>query len=246
VEAIFNILKYDIISSTNDEAKNILQQKNIPDFTVITAEEQTKGRGQRNNSWHSNKSENLLLSIISFPNKINAVNQFYLSKVISLGIIDYLNTKANDFKIKWPNDIYFKDKKICGILIENTVSGSFIKNSIAGIGLNINQTQFPDFLPDAISLNLITGKKFELEYELKELLIFLKNKFNLLKPDSFFEIDNRYHENLYKIYEKSGFKDSNGIFEGTITGTLPQGNLIIKINDNKTKTYAFKEIEFII
>jgi len=245
VEGIFNILKYDIISSTNDEAKNILQQKNVPDFTVITTEEQTKGRGQRRNTWDSNKSENLLFSIICFPNKINAVNQFYLSKVISLGIIEYLNTKAKDFKIKWPNDIYYKDKKICGILIENTVSGSFIKNSIIGIGLNINQKQFPDFLPDAISLSIITKETYHLQKELNLLLRHILKNYNNLKSENFDTVDKEFHRNLYKINEITEFKDVKGKFKGSIIGTVPDGRLIIQTPTEELRYYDFKEVEFI-
>jgi len=245
VNQVFNIIKYNRLSSTNDEAKRLLLKNKISDFTIITTEEQTKGRGQRNNSWHSNKSENLLFSIISFPNKINAVNQFYLSKIISIGIIDYLNTKAKGFKIKWPNDIYYKDKKICGILIENTVSGSFIKNSIAGIGLNINQKQFPDFLPDAISLSIVTKKTYHIQKELNLLLTHIFKNYNNLKSENFDTVDKKFHNSLYKINEIADFKDVKGKFKGIIIGTMPDGKLIIQTSAGESRYYDFKEVEFI-
>ncbi len=241
----FNIIYKQSIASTNDEAKKILQTGKTEGFTILSANEQLTGRGQRQNTWHSQKGKNLTFSIITFPSFIKVSDQFYLSKVISLGIIEYLNTKGEEFKIKWPNDIYYNDKKICGILIENSISGSTIKNSVIGIGLNINQTNFPDYLPKAVSLSNINNKEYNLEKELNKLLIYIFKKYNSLKTQPYSEIDNLYHSNLYKLNALSEFKDSNGFFKGKITGTLAEGKLIIQTEANQIRCYNFKEVEFI-
>ncbi len=240
----FNILKFETLTSTNDEAKKLLKKEELPEFTVIVADEQTKGRGQRENTWNNEASKNLIISIIIKPSFLKITSQFYLSKVISLGILEYLNSKKDNFKIKWPNDIYYNDKKICGILIENSISGSTIKNSVIGIGLNINQKQFPDYLPNAISLSKIINKEYNLEEELNLLLNSIQNKYQLLINQDFTEIDKLYHKYLYRINEIANYKDVSGTFKGKITGTLPEGKLLIKTSENEIRTYDFKEVEF--
>ncbi len=245
VKNIFNILNYDKISSTNDEAKILLQKIKLPEFTIISAKEQTIGRGQRENIWFSESDRNLLISIITYTKRLKAHEQFYLSKVISLGIIEYLETKKNGFTIKWPNDIYFENKKICGILIENTLSGTKIKNSVIGIGLNINQKKFPDFLPDAISLTDITKKTYDLKKELHILLNYIFENYQNLEFENFDTIDKKYHNCMYKMNKISEFKDTNGIFKGKITGTLPEGKLIIQTSEGILQYYNFKEVEFL-
>ncbi len=245
MKTIFNILKYKTLSSTNDKAKELLQKNEAANFTVVVADVQSKGRGQRKNTWHSRAGKNLTFSIIAKPIFLPATKQFYLSKVISLGIIDYLNSRKKGFKIKWPNDIYYKDMKICGILIENSLLGSNIKNSIIGIGLNINQKKFPDYLPDAISLFNIKNKEFNLETELQILLRLIYNKYELLQKQKYTEIDSLYHKYLYLINTNSNFKDIKGKFKGKIKETLPEGKLVIETLNNEIRTYNFKEVEFV-
>lgn len=241
----YKIIYKDCVSSTNDVAKKLLHTENATDFTVISANKQLIGKGQRKNSWHSEPGKNLTISIITFPYYLKVPNQFYLSKVISLGILKYLKTKGKHFKIKWPNDIYFKDKKICGILIENSIAGSTIKNSVTGIGLNINQTVFPEDLPSATSLSLITDSEYQLNEELNNLLKYIYQFYYDLKDLDFSETDKLYHKNLYKLNKISCFKDSTGIFKGEIKGTEPQGKLIIQTVNKEIRTYGFKEVEFI-
>ncbi len=245
MKSTFNILNFEKISSTNDEAKKLLKNTNLADFTIISAKEQIRGRGQRENSWHSEYDKNLLFSIIIFPKNLKAQFQFYLSKVISFGIINYLNSKKKGFKIKWPNDIYFGEKKICGILIENSVSGTDIKNSVIGIGMNINQTKFPEYLPDAVSLTNISSKTYDLKKELYIVLNYIFNSYKDLKPENFETIDKNYLNQLYKINELSEFKDDNKTFSGIIRGTLPDGKLIIETSNSEKKFYNFKEVEFL-
>ncbi|MBR4324827.1 MAG: biotin--[Bacteroidales bacterium] len=154
-----NEIKYSIIDSTNDEAQRQLQNGIAPkeDF-VIRADFQTDGRGQRGNTWHSPNAMNLMFSLVHYPVKLEARHQFMLSQAAALSVAEYLAQKGvADVSIKWPNDIYVGMKKICGMLIENAVSGHYIRYSIIGIGININQTAFPDNLPNPTSLAIQTG-----------------------------------------------------------------------------------------
>ena len=127
------------LTSTNDQAFMLLKTINPVEGTVIYADFQKAGRGQKDNKWESEKGKNLLLSIILYPTSIRPEDQFYLSMAVSLGICDFIDSFFPGSKIKWPNDIYINDDKIAGILIENSVMGETIESTIAGIGININQ-----------------------------------------------------------------------------------------------------------
>ena len=151
-----NIIKKNQISSTNTVAIELLKKEELPEGTIIWADEQTKGRGQRGNSWESEPGTNLTISIILFPHFLKAEDQFLLSKVTSLAITDYLANRFNQVTIKWPNDIYVANDKIAGILIENSIIGSSFEYAVIGIGLNIG-----------IQTNLIchlTWKRFYVVY----------------------------------------------------------------------------------
>lgn len=238
-------IKFNETESSNDTAKALLKSGDLPHLGIVFTEYQTKGRGQRTNHWHSEKGQNLLFSIAYLPKNMQAKKQFYISKAISLGITDYLNSKQEGFCIKWPNDIFFKTKKICGILIENTISGANIKTSIIGIGLNLNQKEFPPFLPDAVSLSNITGKTYDKEKELSLLSDCIFKQIATLEANKDAEIDEKYKNSLLLINELCKFKDKKGIFTGYITDTLPDGRLIIKTSQNETRYYNFKEVEFL-
>jgi BirA family biotin operon repressor/biotin-[acetyl-CoA-carboxylase] ligase len=241
----FNIIYQDIVTSTNDELKKMAESEKLPEFSVIIANEQTEGRGQRENVWLSDYGKNLIFSFILYPEFLQIQNQFYLSKTVSIGILNYLKLKTDNISIKWPNDIYFQNKKICGILIENSISGNSIKQSIIGIGLNLNQSDFPNNLINAISLYLITGKETELKTELILLMNEIQNTFKILFNNDLELIDTFYFNHMYRFNIDSEFKDSTGIFKGKIVGTLPSGQLIIKKPDSTLITYNFKDVEFL-
>ena len=151
------------LESTNSFLKQIIHSKEVKNGTIVSTKHQTTGRGQRNNVWESERNKNILMSFVFFPNNIPAENQFIISKAVSLSILDLLLKYKKNVKIKWPNDIYIDDKKIAGILIENSLRGSEISNSIIGIGLNINQTFFSNKLPNPTSLKLETNKNYKTE-----------------------------------------------------------------------------------
>lgn len=239
---IIKIIKTD---STNNFAKKLLKSSIQAEYTCITTEEQTKGKGQRGNIWISEKGKNLLFSIIIYPNFIPVNQQFYISKAVSSAIIDVLNKITNNFKIKWPNDIYFNNKKICGILIENSLSGNKINSSIIGIGLNINQKKFPENLQNPISLCQITSKYFEKNEILNSIIYKIIEKFEKIKTENLHFLDSEYHKNLLGINKNLLFEDKSGKFFGKIIKTDKSGRLIIKKKTGEIKKYFFKEVKFL-
>jgi BirA family transcriptional regulator, biotin operon repressor / biotin---[acetyl-CoA-carboxylase] ligase len=148
--------------STNQYLQDMLKKSKMPEGTMVIADEQTEGRGQRGNHWESSTGENLTFSFIIYPDFLELTNQFMLSKIIALALFDLLIGYNENVKIKWPNDIYIGKKKIAGILLENVIKGTKISNTIVGIGLNINQKIFPEALPFASSLSLETGYDYKL------------------------------------------------------------------------------------
>ena len=138
-------------------------------LSVVAAEEQTAGRGQGTHSWHSRKGENLTFSLLFRPGNMAAGDILLITCAVTLGIRDYLLDKGVESRIKWPNDIWVGEKKICGILIENTLDKGLVRESIIGIGLNLNQDEWPEDLPNPVSVRQLTGKRYELRPELEEL-----------------------------------------------------------------------------
>ena len=136
-------------------------QESVAELTTVTAEFQTAGKGQRGNTWEAERGKNLLFSFVLYPTFLEARRQFILSQIVSLSIKEELDRWSDEITIKWPNDIYWRDKKICGILIENDLSGHFIGRSISGIGININQNEFHSDAPNPVSQKQNTGQQHE-------------------------------------------------------------------------------------
>jgi len=232
--------------STNRFAANLLKEETPEEGTVIQAAFQTAGRGQRGNSWYSSKGENLLFSIVFYPDFLFGDQQFYLSKMISVGLFRFFNSFCNDVKIKWPNDIYFQNKKIGGILIENSLQGSEISHSIVGVGLNINQQIFPDQIPNPISLFQITNKKYDLQELLQQAVHHIFRTYEELAEGNFAAINNAYIDALFRFQEIANFKTPEGeTFSGKIVDVKENGCLQIETNFRK-KLFYFKEIEFLM
>lgn len=241
----FEIIRLESVDSTNDFAKSKIEEFSVKKNFVIVAKEQTNGRGQRGNLWFSEKGKNITCSIAIFFDSFLIENQFYISKVVSISIINALSFFKSGFEIKWPNDIYFEKKKIAGILIENSISGKNLNYSIIGIGLNVNQEIFENDLEKATSLKNIISKNidpnFLFELILKEISILI----NLLEKKMFEEIDLYYFQFLmnYKILAK--YSDNSGVFKGKIIGIENSGHLIIEKQTSEIKKYDFKEIVFL-
>lgn len=238
-------LFYDKLSSTNTMSATLLKKENVPDGTIVYTGYQYSGKGQKGNKWESEEGKNLLVSIILHPAVINAESQFIISKVISLGIKDFLNQMADHVFIKWPNDIYIKDDKIAGILIENSVIRNEIEHTIAGIGININQEKFPENIPNPTSLRLVTGVEHDLEKCLMSLSKTTDHWYKQLLYDKTDQINDEYFSSLYRVGIWTEFKDINGIFEGKIIAVTDSGRLQIEDRRGRTYEYGFKEVDFL-
>ena len=238
-----NIIKLDAIDSTNSYLKKIILEKDVSDYTIVTANFQTEGKGQLGYMWESEDSKNLLCSIYKKDLGIKVEDQFVLSMLVSLSIIRTLE-KLNLPKlyIKWPNDIMSDNKKICGILVENMVKQNSIKESVIGIGLNVNQDTFKN-LPNATSIKKIKGVAFNIDELLNDLANNIKKQFidfNQSKIDLIFR---QYEDVLYRMNIPSTFKNSEGdVFNGFIKGVNNLGRLKVLLEDNLIKSYSIKDI----
>lgn len=230
--------------STNTLASELIRSGDIREGTIIYTNFQSAGKGQKGNRWESEDGRNLLFSIVLYPSAIKADEQFIISMIISLGICDFLKNRIPLCKIKWPNDIYAGDDKIAGILIENSLSGNMINNSVAGIGVNINQTNFPDHIPNPVSLKILTGIEYDLMTCLKQLAALLDIRYKQLLSEAIPGIRDEYISSLYRYNEWHEFSTGNGNFSGRIITVDDSGRLIIKQKDKIIRKFDFKEIEF--
>lgn len=237
-------LKYEQLPSTNHEMARIADT--LATNSVIYTPNQVAGVGQRGASWESEPNQNITMSMLLRPESIPPAKQFYISEGVSLAIIRILSNYADGFTIKWPNDIYHNDHKICGILIEHTLMGNQIQRTIAGIGLNLNQEQFYSDAPNPISLYNITGSKVNIN----QLLTLLSHEIATIchfTPEYSFE--QLHTEYLSYLYRKDGeyhtFTTPMGSeFMAKITDVKPTGELILTDINNKNHSYLFKEVAF--
>jgi BirA family biotin operon repressor/biotin-[acetyl-CoA-carboxylase] ligase len=241
-----NLLTLKEVDSTNNFLKNLLSNsKPLPEGTVIMAESQFAGRGQQNNQWHSEPGKNLTFSLLLKPTFLAIADQFDLTRAISLAVYDTLcPILGSDLKIKWPNDIYYGDKKLGGMLIENLLQGSQIKNSVIGIGLNINQEQFPDGASNATSVKQILQKDYDIRQILADICNHIEAYYLNLKAGKISFVRIAYLDRLYWFNENKRFRANGVEFNGVIIGVKENGLLIVQQNDGE-KTYNLKEIEFL-
>jgi BirA family transcriptional regulator, biotin operon repressor / biotin---[acetyl-CoA-carboxylase] ligase len=243
-----NAIRLPIVESTNTFAHDLLKNENPPDGTIILADEQSKGRGQRENSWQSEGGKNLTFSLILYPNSIASDKQFFLTQVIALAITDWLVSELNsDFqvKIKWPNDVLVGNRKIAGVLIENSLRGNWISSSIIGIGLNINQKQFE--LENATSLCMLTGCEYDLKICLSRLCQCIEVRYLQLHNKKTFVLQADYLTRLFRLNETHKFEIEHVLYDGKIIGVNEQGKLRIQLNSNSiVSEFGLKEIKFIL
>ena len=174
MEKLTGIRWYDTVESTNDEARKAVGE--LDNLSVIAARCQTAGRGQGDHKWHSRPGENLTFTVVLKFGEgalapLDAKDMILITETVTLALRRYLLRKRVSARIKWPNDIYVGDRKVCGILIENILHGREVSASMVGIGLNLNQTEFPPDLPNPVSLSLLTGRRYDPE---KELALFMR------------------------------------------------------------------------
>ncbi len=241
----FPCIHMEETDSTSLCLARLCTEQEVREMTVVTADHQTAGRGQRGNSWESGEGENLLFSTVLYPTFLSAKEQFRLSQVISLAVKETLDVYAEDFSVKWPNDIFWKEKKICGMLLENDLTGIQINRCIAGIGININQEEFHSPAPNPVSLRQITGKKEDLSDVLKQVMERIGMYYELLKSGKGEWIDARYQRSLFRNTGFHDFQDQQGIFTAMVTGIEPGGRLILTDDTGRERRYAFKEVSYL-
>ena len=233
--------------STNSYLRElIMREKEQPEGTVVITDYQTAGRGQKGNSWESERGKNLTFSILLHPNHIPPGKQFILSQLISIAIVGVLKKYDRHFTIKWPNDSYWKEKKIAGMLIEVDLTGSSLSNAIIGIGININQRHFKSDAPNPVSLTQITGKEHNLSELLEKILDSIVDEYNKYTPDNEEEIRQKYMALLFRNKGVYPYLYGEEIFNASIEGIEPNGQLILKKENGSIHTFAFKEISFVI
>ena len=232
-------------NSTSSYLRTLCNTQATEEFTVISTDFQTAGRGQRGNSWESEEKKNLLFSLLLTPSFLPANEQFILSQVVSLSIKEELDTYGSGFSIKWPNDIYWKDKKICGMLIENDLMGRNISQSISGIGINVNQEAFHSTAPNPVSLRQITGKQYDIFEILRNIMLRIQSDYELLRNGDTELIAHRYEKALFRKEGMHRYKDADGEFFARIICVEPEGKLILEDDAQKKRGYMFKEVEYI-
>ena len=230
--------------STNSYALELCQQSLVaPEGTVVITDNQTAGRGQRGNQWITAPGKNFTFSIILKPGFLSTKDQFYLNVFTSLSIYDYLLEKGCErVRIKWPNDIYVGSKKICGMLIENIITGNRFSNVVVGFGLNVNQEQFS--VGSATSLCLEVGRLFNLQSELEGLLAIIEARYLQLRRNELQSMMMEYLMLMYWRGEPHVFSNDLGNFQGTITGLDDAGRLKILTKDGES-SFAVKEITYV-
>jgi len=242
----YRIIWKDQLASTNEYAVDYMSDNTSFDKTVIGTNKQYSGRGQRTAHWESEEGKNLTISVLFQPTFVPASEQFAISEVISLGVVDYLSRHIDGVRIKWPNDIYVRNNKIAGILIEHVVMGKCLSNSICGIGLNINQEVFMSDAPNPISLKQMTDVEYSLECELEILLECIDARYELLKSGESEELRNSYMDALYRRNGYHSYQEGDEIFNAKILDVNDMGQLVLERRGGIQKTYNFKEVSFVI
>ena len=206
---------------------------------AVVADYQTAGRGCGTNRWESERGKNLLFSLLLHPKQIPASNQFHISMAVSLSITEALGQYIGDLSIKWPNDIYWRNGKIGGILIENTLKGDIIKDSIIGIGLNVNQRHFQSDAPNPVSIWQICEQETDREQLLLSIL-------ECLDHYLYHDIKAQYCAMLYRRRGFHPYVDKNGAFMAEIVDVEDDGHLLLRDDDGCERRYAYKEVQFVI
>ena len=239
-----SLLILNSVDSTNNYAMGKVRAGSASHGNAYFTYEQTKGKGRRGKVWNAEKGKNIILSIVVQPLFLELNKQFQLSVATSLGCLSFLKKYAeDDMKIKWPNDLFWNDRKAGGILIENVIKGNGWQWAVIGIGININQTNFDlvtNFLP--VSLKQITGKDFDVIELSRELCTEVLKSINELKNNGFEKMLSEYNKNLFKLNKKVKLKKDNIVFETTLKGVSPHGDLITA--DTLERQFDFDEVEW--
>lgn len=241
-------INFDTIASTNGWLSNEVQLGNTTDRLVVSANFQTHGMGMTSNVWHSKKNQNILCSIGLKPDKILPAEQFLLSKLISLAALDVLQLylPTSELQVKWPNDIYVNDCKIAGALISCTILGNTIDYAVVGLGMNVNQSNFPKWIPNPVSMKLIAGKRFDrILIQNQIVTAFFKRYDEYAETKYRLSIDRLYLQRMYRFAVKAPYLINNRKVMAKIEGVNEFGQLLLRQADEKLDAYDMKEVVFL-
>lgn len=248
----YPLIHLELTDSTNRYLTSLCDERhdNVEPFTTVLADYQSAGKGQRGNSWESEEGTNLTFSFVLYPSFLSAKRQFVISQIVSLGIVNALRKYVDEgISIKWPNDIYYHDKKICGMLVEVYLKGMNLGRCICGIGLNVNQEIFLSDAPNPVSLCTIIGRKVDRMVLLQDVMGEIQCLYSKLMGDDDTmekEIPYSYFQSLYRREGFYRYKDNNGEFQAKLLKVEPDGRLLLEDDAQNQRSYLFKEIQYII
>jgi BirA family biotin operon repressor/biotin-[acetyl-CoA-carboxylase] ligase len=241
-----NIIKINSCGSTNAYLKELSKKQNLEEGTFLSTWEQVEGRGQNGTYWEAKEGKNLTFSVIFSPDFVPITNYFLLSEAVALGVKECLDLYTDFISIKWPNDIYYKDKKIAGILIENSLTGQILSQSIVGIGINVNQEIFCSNAPNPISIKQIIEKETDLDLLLEQLSGFILSRYEQLRRGEIDSIVKDYHSALYRNTGFHLYRDKETFFRARIECVSNDGLLHLITDEEEKSTYSFKEVAFFL
>lgn len=236
---------FPVIDSTMLAIHNPDGQARTEEFVLFEADEQTAGRGQRGTQWEAAAGKNLLFSLRCRPTFVRADEQFRLSETAALAIVEALRPYT-ECRVKWPNDVYVGDRKICGMLIEHVISGAHIAETIVGPGINVNQTAFLGDAPNPISLRQLLGRDTDRYDILEKFLLAFIALYRQLERGEGATIDAQYKSLLYRAEGFFAYRDKNGEFQARIADVEPCGRLVLEDGKGTRRHYAFKEVAYVL
>lgn len=239
-----NIIRLQEVDSTNRFLKE-MKESDVETLTIAVADYQTAGKGQGTHTWEGEAGKNLLFSMMVSPHWVPVRQQFLLSEAGALAIKDALDAYTEGITLKWPNDVYWNDKKISGTLIETSIDSKGIKRCIFGIGININQLEFKSDAPNPVSLAQILGHEVDREEVLQKIIEAFGRYYELLRRADYQDVSGIYHLSLYRRKGYHWYEDKDGKFEGAFVEVEDDGHLILHDKKGVIRSYAFGELKFI-
>lgn len=243
----FELIRVMETDSTNNLIRMYDHALCEKEFIVVSTDYQTQGRGQRGNHWESERGKNLLFSISCQPTFLLPHQQFLISQIISLSIVNefYKSRHLRGFSIKWPNDIYWNKRKLGGILIENDLAENCIARSIIGVGLNINQTRFNSDAINSVSTLQISGAHYKRIYLLEKILQNFENYYRILQTGKVGAIREEYRNSLLRSKGTHIYRDAHGTFEASIDHVEDNGLMVLRDTTGQLRSYSFKELTYV-
>lgn len=250
----FPLIRLDETDSTNRYLARLCDREAVDEYTTVVTDYQTAGQGQRGNTWESERGCNLLFSFVLYPGFLEARRQFLLSQLTALAVGEELAQRAEGICIKWPNDIYWHEKKICGLLIEHELAGTHIARSIAGIGVNINQEVFRGDAPNPVSLKLITGREYDREDILRGIIARVQDYYTALQRDTqgnalegaVADIARKYDRVLFRRTGLHPYEDARGRFNARLLRVEGDGRMVLQDEAGEERSYLFKEVQYLL